>query len=321
MNYSNYSFTLDVQSNISQVSLPVRLGDTGRKLLIGLTDGSKPYPISEGCTAKFFYKKTTPNLQGEYESHSYDCIIEDNLSTIRFDLVSAVTNLPGIVDCEIRLYGVNGKQVTSPRFIMIVDERVVYNDDIPVDDDTKNSLDNIFIVETQRADAESKRVTAESARVSAEASRVSAEEARVNAETARATAEASRVETENARKSAEASRVSAEALRVSAEEARVLAENARVSAEASRVNAETARENACSTAVSNANSAADNANDIANTLTRKLEAGEFKGEQGIPGAKGDPGKDGKDYVLTPYDKTDIANIVLDSLPTWNGGSY
>lgn len=49
-----------------------------------------------------------------------------------------------------------------------------------------------------------------------------------------------------------------------------------------------------------------------------------KGEKGDKGDKGEDGADGKngnDYVLTSADKTDIANAVLDALPTWNGGAY
>ena len=33
------------------------------------------------------------------------------------------------------------------------------------------------------------------------------------------------------------------------------------------------------------------------------------------------GKDGDTYVLTDTDKTDIANLVISKLPTWEGGSY
>jgi hypothetical protein len=62
----------------------------------------------------------------------------------------------------------------------------------------------------------------------------------------------------------------------------------------------------------------------------------IKGVDYFDGVKGDPftyedftteqlealkGKDGQDYVLTSADKTEIANAVLDALPTWNGGAY
>lgn len=46
-----------------------------------------------------------------------------------------------------------------------------------------------------------------------------------------------------------------------------------------------------------------------------------KGEKGDKGDKGEDGKDGQDYVLTSADKTEIANAVLEALPTWNGGAY
>ena len=173
MNYSNYRFTLDIQSNLSQVSLPVKLNDTGRQLLIGLTDGGNPYTISEGSMAKFTYKKTEPNSEGIYEAGIYDCVLEDNYNTIRFDLISAITNVAGVVDCEIRLYGPNGRLLTSPRFIMVVNERVIYDDDIPLDEQQISAIDAIILSEASRVEEESKRVSAEEARAEAEALRES----------------------------------------------------------------------------------------------------------------------------------------------------
>lgn len=167
MNYSNYRFTLDIQSNLSQVSLPVKLNDTGRRLLIGLTDGGNPYTISAGSMAKFTYKKAEQNAEGEYEAGLYDCILEDNYSTIRFDLTSAVTSVAGVVDCEIRLYGPNGRLLTSPRFILVVDERVIYDDDIPLTEEQTSTIDAIIVTEAARAEAETKRVEAEVARETA----------------------------------------------------------------------------------------------------------------------------------------------------------
>lgn len=45
------------------------------------------------------------------------------------------------------------------------------------------------------------------------------------------------------------------------------------------------------------------------------------GKDGEKGDKGDKGENGNDYVLTSADKTEIANAVLNALPTWNGGEY
>ena len=47
----------------------------------------------------------------------------------------------------------------------------------------------------------------------------------------------------------------------------------------------------------------------------------IKGDKGDKGDPGADGKDGQDYVLTPQDKTDIADIVLGKLPTTQGVLY
>lgn len=161
MNYSNYRFTLDTQSNISQVSLPVRLLDTSRRLYISLTDGGSPYIIEDGCRAVFYARKADGN------PIMNDCIIEKN-TQIRYDLSQQTTACAGVVDCEVRLYGMDGKLITSPRFIMVVDERVVYDEDFPLSDAEQTALDNIILSETARVNAEELRVAAEELRVSAE---------------------------------------------------------------------------------------------------------------------------------------------------------
>ena len=57
MNKSVYQFTLDIHSAMSQVSLPVRFGDTGRRLMISLAERGTPYEIADGCRAVFFATK------------------------------------------------------------------------------------------------------------------------------------------------------------------------------------------------------------------------------------------------------------------------
>lgn len=72
---------------------------------------------------------------------------------------------------------------------------------------------------------------------------------------------------------------------------------------------------------------------VENEIQEAINSGDFKGEPGEKGEKGDPGKDGKDgkdgvdgkngenYILTESDKQEIADIVINTLPTWTGGSY
>ena len=54
----------------------------------------------------------------------------------------------------------------------------------------------------------------------------------------------------------------------------------------------------------------DNINEaVANAFEQAKQNGDFKGEPG------------DDYTLTKEDKDYIANIVLEELPKWTGGSY
>ena len=157
MNYSNYRFNLDVQSAVSQVSLPVRLLDTARRLYIGLTDGGTPYIIEDGCRAVFCARKADGN------PIMNDCIIE-NKTIIRYDLTKQTTSCAGIVDCEIRLYGKEDNLITAPRFIMVVSDRVVHDDDFPISESERSALDNIMRSETSRVNAEMAREAAEKER-------------------------------------------------------------------------------------------------------------------------------------------------------------
>ena len=53
MIYSEHKITLDIQKTVSPVSLRVKKGDTGRRLLIHLTERGKPYHIDKDCYAVF----------------------------------------------------------------------------------------------------------------------------------------------------------------------------------------------------------------------------------------------------------------------------
>lgn len=174
MNYSDYRFTLDITNTVqSQMAIPVMVGDTARKLYIGLVEDGKPYTIEDGCRAVFVGRK--PNDAEIFN----DCIIERN-KTIIYQFTPATTGVEGIMNCEIRLYGIDGTLLTTPRFIIIVDKRVVRDVNIP--DSEKTAIDNIMVIEQSRAFAESLRVAAEQERVAAEQFRVEAERVRVAAD-------------------------------------------------------------------------------------------------------------------------------------------
>jgi hypothetical protein len=90
------------------------------------------------------------------------------------------------------LYGENGRKITCPRFTIVVDRRVVLDDDLGIDDEEKSAIDSILLREETRIAAEKNRTESEGQRVEAEKSRAEAETARVEAERKRAEAEQSR---------------------------------------------------------------------------------------------------------------------------------
>lgn len=204
MSTFNYRFTLEIQSTMSQASLPVRRGDTNRSLYITLTDGGSPYIIPRGYTAVLVGKKA------DGATISRSCIIEKD-SIVRYDFTEQTSNVSGIVDCEIRVYAPVGEgekpnMVTSPKFVMVVDERVVLDDDIAPSEDQMKTFDEIVTEEQRRKLAEESRFLAEEERMAAEAARNDAENLRVSAEVLREDAEELRVSAEAAREEAEVER-------------------------------------------------------------------------------------------------------------------
>lgn len=122
MKDSHYRISLDIHSTQSQVSLPVKQGDTSRKVFISLCEGGKPYVIEKDCFAVFSAKKPDgTNIKN-------NCVIADNV--IEYTITEQTTAKSGMVDCEINLYGVGGGLITSPHFTIIVDSRAVSDEDI-----------------------------------------------------------------------------------------------------------------------------------------------------------------------------------------------
>lgn len=118
MNASTYRFTLDLQKHNSQMSIAVFRNDNAVKLCISLTDGGNPYKIGDGCTAIFYGEQ--PNK----EPLIHNCIIEDNTRII-YEFNEATAREEGIVNCQIRLYNVDKKIISAPKFIIVVHENLV----------------------------------------------------------------------------------------------------------------------------------------------------------------------------------------------------
>ena len=214
MHYSTFKFALDLQVVQSQVSIPVKFGDTAVRLYITLTDGGVPYTLTEGFLAVLSGVKSDGNKLFN------NCMIDLKNSAIVYDFTEQTATSEGITQCEIILYSPDGKVLGTPRFIMLVDNRLVYDANIASTEE-REAIDNIIIAakETQEMldDAEALRQEAEEARENAVNSYSVAEAQRVEAEALRASAEATRIENETAREEAETMRIENETARANAE--------------------------------------------------------------------------------------------------------
>lgn len=164
---SNYRFTLDLHSTQSQISLPVTLGDTARVFYISLSDGGLPYIIPDGVLAKMEIKRPTGTFIEAF------CVIENN-TTIKYDFSQNTRTaiVEGIHDCAVILYDAKGNVIGSPRFTMVVSNRVVNSDDINLSDEDITAIDAIIAAEASRQEAELGRINKEAERQTAEESRI-----------------------------------------------------------------------------------------------------------------------------------------------------
>jgi hypothetical protein len=150
MRDSSFRISLDIHEVQSQVSLPVKTGDTARKILINLTENGAPYPIDNNCIAIF------SAIKSDGKKIINDCIIEDN--RIRYDITAQTVSAEGIVNAEIILYGEDEAVICSPRFDLVVDDRVVGVETIS--EDEKNLFDSFILSEQKRVANEQKRIEA-----------------------------------------------------------------------------------------------------------------------------------------------------------------
>lgn len=174
MIYSKHRFTLDMQVEHSQISIPVTVGDTGKVFLINLSDGGEPYKIPDGSLAMLTIHRPTGTYLKAF------CPIKSN-STIEYDFMQNANTavVEGVHDCELTLYGaVSGSVVSTAWFTMIVSARVVNSDDLNITDEDRSAIDAMIAAEATRQSAEQARIAAESGRVDAENSRIAAEEER-----------------------------------------------------------------------------------------------------------------------------------------------
>lgn len=147
MNFSNYRLSLDIHETESGLSLRAKKGDTIRKIYVTLMDGGVPYRITPDCSAAFTARKPDNTILFN------DAVIENN--AIVYELTPQTTATAGQVRCEVRLYGGDGRLITSPRFFLDVDDTVFTEGDEVVSEDEYTILEDA-IDEVHQAVADAK---------------------------------------------------------------------------------------------------------------------------------------------------------------------
>lgn len=176
MNSSIFSFTLDLHTTQSQISIPVLKGDTNREWRISFTDGENPVKLDEGVIATLNIKRPL----GTFIIASC-AIIEGTTVVYKFEQNKNTAAEEGVHRCDITLYNSNGLLIGSPKFTMVVDEKAVDTDDINISDNDMSIVQGIMVAEAAREEAERVRVNSEAERVLAESERVAAESMRQEA--------------------------------------------------------------------------------------------------------------------------------------------
>lgn len=117
MKDASFRITLDVNEIQSQVSIPVKVGDTSRKIYISLTEDGIPFVIGEGDYAVL----TGTSRSGLNIERT--CTIEGGKIVIGFD--DNIVSSERLLTCEIRLYNFETDGVLcSASFSIVVYDRV-----------------------------------------------------------------------------------------------------------------------------------------------------------------------------------------------------
>lgn len=134
MNHSNYRISMDIHDTESSLALKAKKGDSIRRLYVTLTDGGVPYRITPDCTAAFTARKPDGTILFN------QAVIENN--AVVYALTPQTTAAAGQVHCEVRLYGGDGRLITSPRFLLDVDDTVFTEGDEVVSGDEYTILED-----------------------------------------------------------------------------------------------------------------------------------------------------------------------------------
>ena len=125
MKYAVSRITLDLQDTSSPITLSAKQGDSIREIICGFRDDNGPYKIDPGCAVVFTAEKPDGNRIFN------ECTVEGNF--VRYRFTAQTVSVLGALKCEFKIYEDMSQppKLTSPRFMINVEEPVFNDGDIP----------------------------------------------------------------------------------------------------------------------------------------------------------------------------------------------
>ena len=125
MKYAVSRITLDLQDTSSPITLSAKQGDSMREIICGFRDDNGPYKIDPGCAVVFTAEKPDGNRIFN------ECTVEGNF--VRYRFTAQTVSVLGALKCEFKIYEDMSQppKMTSPRFMINVEEPVFNDGDIP----------------------------------------------------------------------------------------------------------------------------------------------------------------------------------------------
>lgn len=125
MKYAVSRITLDLQDTSSPITLSAKQGDSMREIICGFRDDNGPYKIDPGCAVVFTAEKPDGNRIFN------ECTLEGNF--VRYRFTAQTVSVLGALKCEFKIYEDMSQppKLTSPRFMINVEEPVFNDGDIP----------------------------------------------------------------------------------------------------------------------------------------------------------------------------------------------
>lgn len=125
MKYAVSRITLDLQSTSDPTTLNAKQGDSAREIYCGFRDKDGPFPLTEDMQVIFTAEKPSGNRIYN------ECTVVGNFVSYRF--TAQTVSEAGALKCEFKIYDKPDGllKLTSPRFVVNVEEPVFNDGDIP----------------------------------------------------------------------------------------------------------------------------------------------------------------------------------------------